>query len=329
MGNNKRVLTFNLHTQYLYLLSHTGWDIENLIVTPLQGQELAEKLDEVTKVPPGTTVPWHTQPYGYPTHPGAVNRLPGLRYGGFFPEDISVPPALWMAPPVTNIKNVTEAKGGYDLVIYIEANAYRFYNGPAGKRILVNLVGQDHDGQVVDDVVCHRNVPWATYFPIGIPDDFQERTNDVQAVLCNFGSSKLRSREARMDIVEIVSQRLPFLLHDMLEDPWDYWQMRQSLSTFQVLLQIQNTPGGPPLSTVEAMTARMPVVAWDPHNHLADAVSGEHLFRADNPQQALVACMRLLKNEELRQEMGEAAREYALEQFSIEQFVEGWKKVAG
>ncbi|KKL25539.1 hypothetical protein LCGC14_2404310, partial [marine sediment metagenome] len=60
-----RVLTFNLHSQYLYLLSFTGWSIDNLVIPPTN--------------PPG----WHSQPYGYPTFSPAVHPVPGFDY--FFP----------------------------------------------------------------------------------------------------------------------------------------------------------------------------------------------------------------------------------------------------
>lgn len=313
-----RVLTFNLHTQYLYLLSHTGWDIENLIVTPEQGAALNAEW------------PWHTQPYGYPTHPGAVNAMPGLNYGAFFPEDINAPPPIAMAPAVDNIKNVLEATGDYDLVIFIETHLLKAYPRPhAGKRVLVNLSGFDHGRDEVDAVVSHVKAPWATYFPIGIPDDFPPRKDDFQAVLCNFGAAKLRSREGRVDIIEGVGRSLPFVLHDMLEEPWDYDQVRDSLSRFYVLLQIQNTPGGPPMSALEAMMAGLPVVAWDPHNHLAAAVHGKHLLKISNVQQAIVSCKRLLSNDEFRTNVGEAGSEFVKEHFSIEQFVDGWKEVAG
>ncbi len=306
-----KVLTFNLHSQYLYLLSHTGWDIDNLVIPPTN--------------PPG----WHSQPYGYPTFSPAVHPVPGYDYYSYFPDDWTAPPDPAVVPPVKNIRNVLIAEKEYDLIIYIERDSLAFYDGPARKKVMVNLIADGFSPNgYVDEVVGHvRNISGTTFIPMGGPDNYLPRHPDIDAILLNYAAGRWRPHLINQMLLKTVADAFPLHIHDMVEELWDYKTLKKVLSRFLIYFSPVMMTGGPPLACVEAFMAGMPVILHDPHNHFA-AFTGTHCMRVDHEWQVALAATSLWNIREMGKELGEAGREKAREAFNINRFVQGWQEVA-
>ena len=303
-----RVLTFNLHSQYLYLLSFTGWSIDNLVIPPTN--------------PPG----WHTQPYGYPTFSPAVHPVPGFDYYGYFPDNWTAPPNPAMAPPVENVQNVLMPSGDYDLVIYLERDSLAFYSGPARKKVMVNFQadGFSPDGYV-DEVISHvQNISGTRFIPMGIPDKYLARASSIEAVLVSYAAGRWRPHLMNQAMLTGVAKTFPLHLHDMVEELWDYKVLEKALANFWVYFSPVMMAGGPPLACIEAFMAGMPVILHDPHGHFSGFISGEHCFFVNSDREAIFAAQTLWSSETLRERIGEAGREKAKEVFNIYSFAEGW-----
>jgi len=304
-----KVLTFNLHSQYLYLLSFTGWDIDNLVIPPTD--------------PPD----WHTQPYGYPTHSPAVHPVPGFDYHAYFPVgEWTNPP---MVPLVDNIRNVLSPEEDYDLIVYLERDSLRFYQGPARKKVMVNFNADGFSPNgYVDNVVSHvRDIPETSFIPMGIPDNYLPRNPNIEGVLVSYAAGRWRPHLINQEMLESVSKVFPLHLHDMVEELWDYRELAQVLSRFWVYFSPVKMTGGPPLACIEAFMAGMPVILYDPHNHFS-GFTNKDCSRVKSSVEASSAAMVLRSSESQRQEIGEAGRERAKKFFNINRFVEGWWQVA-
>ena len=305
-----RVLTFNLHSTYLYLLSHTGWDIENLIVPPTQPYN------------------WHTQPYGYPTHSGAVHGSSEYGYKEWFPADWHDPPKVWLVPQVPNITNVEAATGDYDLVIYIERVSRPWYTGEARKKVMVNLVGDDYVAGGDITTVIHTPKASMFYIPMGVPDDFLSRAEHlVPEALSSFACAKFRSHMLDLSILSAINEVLPLHRHDMAEEEWSYDDLRAALSHHQMYVAAAWAVAGPVLATIEALSSGIPTILFDKLGQFT-AFPDEAAKRVTAPHEAIDAAKWLLADANRAWEMGQRAREVALKEFALESFIEGWLEVA-
>jgi len=304
-----RVLTFNLHSTYLHLLSFTNWDIENLVI------------------PPPKHRPFHSQPYGYPTHSAACHEVPGYVYGKYFPKDWRQPPPVPIAPPVTNITDVDTPTGDYDLVIYLERNSIRFYEGPARKKAMVNLSA---DGFVHPnpEIITVSHVPGRpqVYIPMGIPDDFLPRSeHPKRAVLTNFSNAKYRTHMLDAGLIKVVNSIVPVHIHDIEIEEWSYDRLHRELADYLLYLSAAVVPGGPVLATQEALMAGMPCILYDVHGHFSSFTDSEVIrIQGQNDVPRVLPI-----SEERAAEIGAAGRAKAQTVFNINHFVEGWQKLAG
>jgi len=303
-----RVLTFNLHSQYLYLLSFTGWGIDNLVIPPTD--------------PPD----WHTVPYGFPTHSPAVHPVPGFDYHAYFPTgEWTNPP---MAPSVNNVRNVLSPEDDYDLIIYLERDSLRFYQGPARKKIMVNFNADGFSPNgYVDLVVGHVPDTAPFYIPMGIPDDYLPRDPQIEAILVSYAAGRWRPHLMNTQMFWAVADEMPLHLHDMVLDPWNYKTLKKVLSQFWVYFSPVMMAGGPPLALIEAFMAGMPCIVHDPYNHFSE-FSADECLKVESPENAILAAKFLWSSEDVRRELGEAGRAKAQKIFSIDRFVEGWYKAA-
>lgn len=312
-----RVLTFNLHSTYLYLLSFTGWDIESLVVHPWDSPR------------------FHSQPYGYPTHSAACHRVPGYEYGRWHPKDWREPPPVPIVPLVPNITNVEKATGDYDLVIYLERNSIFFYRGPAGKKAMTNFCGDDYvypDADII--TVSHVPGKPQVYIPMGIPDQFIARREMLKpTALFSFSSVTFRTHMVNVELLAALEELMPLYTHDIVEEEWSYTRVREELASHRLYLSAAVVPGGPTLATIEALMAAMPVVLNDQHGHF-EGFNEKEVLRVDlvgDPRRLrrdLRAVLLPLDDDRLRV-VGEAGRKKALAVFDIDRFVSGWKELAG
>lgn len=306
-----RILTFNLHSQYLHLLSYTGWQIDNLVIPPTN--------------PPG----WHSQPYGYPTHAPAVHPVPGYDYHAFFPKDWQDPPPIPTVPSVSNIRDVLVPESDYDLILYMERDSLAFYQGAAKKKVMVNFVADGFcPNSLVDEVVGHvRNIPGTTFIPMGAPDDYLLRKPRVESSLVSYAASRWRPHLIHISMLQAVQGVIPIHFHDAVENLWSYETLREALSQFWVYFSPVRIAGGPPLACVEAFMAGMPCILYDPYKHFA-AFSNDECIRVHTEEEAVRAAKALWASAALRKEIGEAGQRRAREIFNINRFVEGWQRVA-
>ena len=303
-----RALTFNLHSQYLYLLSFTGWDIDNLVIPPTE--------------PPD----WHTQPYGYPTFSPAVHPVPGFDYHAYFPTGEWTNPT--MVPIVDNIRNILVPEDEYDLIIYLERDSLRFYQGRANRKILVNFNADGFSPNGYVDLVVGHVAGTAPFFiPMGIPDHYLPRDPQIAAILVNYAAAKWRPHLINVEMLRAVQEEIPLHFHDMVEEPWSYKTLKKVLSQFWVYFSPVMMAGGPPLALIEALMAGMPCIVHDPYNHFSEFF-GDECLKVEDVKEAVFAAKALWASEDVRRELGEAGRRKAQKVFSIDRFVEGWHKAA-
>ncbi|MCI0557572.1 MAG: glycosyltransferase family 4 protein, partial [Nitrososphaera sp.] len=83
---------------------------------------------------------------------------------------------------------------------------------------------------------------------------------------------------------------------------------------------------GHAVSSVEALAAGLPIVCTD-HGALNESVQdgwNGYFIPRSNPEAIALRLNQLLKDEDLRQTMGERSRKLYEEQFTLEQFVDNW-----
>ncbi|RMG72407.1 MAG: glycosyltransferase, partial [Nitrospirae bacterium] len=313
-----KILTFNWHEAYIYLLSKTGFDFD--VVQMWKGGRYGW-IREFRPVPENCNLIAEEE---------ALENLQQGKYQAVFCHNVH---------DFTKVSELPVKK------IIIHHNNFAVETGIIDKNKKAETLEKlreiysNTDNLTLVFISEMKKKDWGFDGEIILPgidlDEYHGYRGDISKALRVGNGLKERDAMLGYSIQERILNGLPSTVlglnpsikEAILPDSWD--EYREYLRSHRVYLNTTVYPyeDGYNLAMLEAMATGMPVVAIkNPTSPLVDGING---FVSDDEEYLRERLKEMLSDPERAKQIGERARETVREIFPIERFIENWKRVIG